>query len=115
VITHTNFLALCEAAHLAKRVGIELEELIQVFNSGNARSYISERRFPDHILSETWDGQSTVSNLNKDVGMAISLADEVGATVNICRNTQGYLSAAVEQGLSENDFTRLYADFENLD
>ena len=104
MITHTNFLALCEAAHLARRAGIELEDLIQVFNSGNARSFISERRFPDHILSETWDGRSTVYNLNKDLGMAISLAEEVGATVSIGRKTLGYLSAAIELGLSENQF-----------
>jgi 3-hydroxyisobutyrate dehydrogenase len=114
LITHTNFLALCEAAHLARRAGIELADLIDVFNNGNARSFISERRFPDHILSETWDGRSSVSNLTKDVGMAISLAEEVGATVNIGRDTLKYLTTAVKQGRSENDFTRLYADFEKL-
>ena len=114
MITHTNFLALCEAAHLARRAGIALEDLIEVFNAGNARSFISERRFPDHILSETWDGRSRVWNLNKDVGMAIALADKLGATVNIGRDTLAYLREAVEQGRSEDDFTLLYRDFEAL-
>lgn len=114
MITHTNFLALCEAAHLARRAGIALEDLIAVFNAGNARSFISERRFPDHILSGTWDGRSRVYNLDKDVGMAIALADKLGATVNIGRDTLAYLRAAVEQGRSEDDFTLLYRDFEEL-
>ncbi len=114
MITHTNFLALCEAAHLGRRAGIELKDLIEVFNSGNARSFVSERRFPDHILSETWDGRSRVFNLNKDVGMAIALADELGATVNIGRSTYAYLREAVKQGRSEEDFTRLYLELDNL-
>ena len=115
LVTHTNFLALCEAAHLGRRAGIELADLIEVFNSGNARSFISERRFPDHILSETWDGNSRVYNLKKDVGMAIDLADKVGATLNIGRDTYTYLEAAIEQGRAEDDFTRLYPDLEKLD
>ncbi len=115
MITHTNFFALCEAAHLGRRAGIELEDLIEVFNNGNAKSFISERRFPDHIISKTWDGRSRVYNLNKDVGMAIALADKIGATVNIGRDTYAYIQEAVRQGRSENDFTRLYPDLEKLD
>lgn len=115
MITHTNFFALSEAAHLGRRAGIKLEDLIEVFNNGNARSFISERRFPDHILSETWDGRSRVYNLNKDVGMAIALADKLGATVNIGRDTYAYIQEAIKQGRSEDDFTRLYPDLEKLD
>jgi len=114
LITHTNFFALCEAAHLGRRAGIKLEDLIEVFNNGNARSFISERRFPDHILSQTWDGRSRVFNLNKDVEMAITLADKIGATVNIGRDTYKYIQEAVRQGRSEDDFTTLYPDLENL-
>jgi 3-hydroxyisobutyrate dehydrogenase len=114
MITHTNFFALCEAAHLARRAGIGLADLIEVFNAGNARSFISERRFPDHILSETWDGRSRVYNLNKDLGMAVALADKLGATVNIGRDTLAYIRKAVEQGRSDDDFTLLYRDFEEL-
>ena len=115
MITHTNFFALSEAAHLGRRAGIKLEDLIEVFNNGNARSFISERRFPDHILSETWDGRSRVYNLNKDVGMAIALADKLGATVNIGRDTFAYIQEAIKQGRAEDDFTRLYPDLEKLD
>ncbi|MDH3231015.1 MAG: hypothetical protein OEN55_14595, partial [Alphaproteobacteria bacterium] len=53
-------------------------------------------------------------NLNKDVGMAIALADKLGATVNIGRDTLAYIRAAVEQGRSDDDFTLLYRDFETL-
>uniref|UniRef100_UPI003C7D76A7 NAD(P)-dependent oxidoreductase n=1 Tax=Mameliella sp. TaxID=1924940 RepID=UPI003C7D76A7 len=48
LITHTNFLACSEAGRLAEAAGIDLADMIKVFNAGNARSFISERRFPDH-------------------------------------------------------------------
>jgi len=44
-----TLLACSEAGQLAEAAGIELADMIQVFNAGNARSFISERRFPDHI------------------------------------------------------------------
>ena len=47
--------------------------------------------------------------------MAIALADKLGATVNIGRDTYAYIQEAVRQGRSEEDFTRLYPDLEKLD
>jgi hypothetical protein len=46
--------------------------------------------------------------------MAIALADKLGATVNIAKNTYAYLQEAVNQGRSEEDFSRLYPDLEKL-
>ncbi len=108
LITHTNFLACSEAGRLAEAAGIDLEDMIRVFNAGNARSFISERRFPDHILSDTWDGRSRIFNLHKDVGMAVSLSKELGSPMRIGHQTLAWLQSAVDAGMEEEDFTRLY-------
>jgi hypothetical protein len=47
--------------------------------------------------------------------MAIALADKLGASVNIGRDTYAYIQEAVKQGRAEDDFTRLYPDLEKLD
>jgi len=47
--------------------------------------------------------------------MAIALADKLGATVNIGRDTYAYIREAVKQGREEDDFTRLYPDLDKLD
>jgi 3-hydroxyisobutyrate dehydrogenase len=114
MITHTNFFALCEAVWLGKRAGIAPEDLIKVFNKGNARSFISERRFPDNIFSGKFDGRSRVYNLHKDVGMAMALADELGAGTIIGRDTFAYIQAAMDRGMVDEDFTRLYPILEEL-
>ncbi|MEP6017746.1 MAG: NAD(P)-dependent oxidoreductase [Paracoccaceae bacterium] len=114
LITHTNFLACSEAGRLAEAAGIDLADMIKVFNAGNARSFISERRFPDHILSETWDGRSRIFNLRKDVGMAVALSEELGSPMRLGHQTLAWIQAAVDAGMEDEDFTRLYPALDKL-
>ncbi len=114
MVCHTNFLVAAEAGRLAERAGIPLETAIQVFNAGNARSYISEQRFPNHILSGKFDGRSTVSNLAKDLAMADAFADELGQANAYTALTAQILAKAMEKGMGAEDFTRLYLEYEEL-
>ena len=112
---HSIFMATCEAGRMAERAGIELGDMIDVFNVSNAQSFASQERFPRHILSGAWDGRSRVYNLHKDLSMAVALAGELGAEVAHGRATLYALQAAVALGMAENDFTLLYRDFDELD
>src|SRR5207237_5551374 len=99
---------------LAERAGIPVETAIKVFNAGNARSYISEQRFPNHILSGKFDGRSTVANLAKDLAMADAFASEVGEANAYTALTAEILGKALDKGLGTEDFTRLYGVYEEL-
>jgi 3-hydroxyisobutyrate dehydrogenase len=114
MVCHTNFMVVAEAGRLAEHAGIPLETAIKVFNAGNARSYISEQRFPNHILSGKFDGRSTVSNLAKDLAMADAFASEVGEANAYTVLTAEILGKAVDKGMAAEDFTRLYASYEDL-
>ena len=78
-VCHGNFLLLSEICIKGEQHGLNLSQMIDVFNCSNARSYISEKRFPDHILSGTFDGRSTPANLKKDLSLLDDLlkVDEV--------------------------------------
>ena len=108
MVCHTIFLVVAEACRLAERAGIPLETAIKVINAGNARSYISEQRFPNHILSRNFDGRSTVSNLAKDLAMADAFANEFGEANAYTALTAEILAKAMEKGMGAEDFTRLY-------
>jgi 3-hydroxyisobutyrate dehydrogenase len=114
MVCHTNFMVVAEAGRLAERAGIPLETAIKVFNAGNARSYISEQRFPNHILSGKFDGRSTVSNLAKDLAMADKFADDLGEANAYTALTAEILAKAIERGMAAEDFTRLYGAYEEL-
>jgi 3-hydroxyisobutyrate dehydrogenase len=111
LVLHTIFLATCEGGRMAEAAGIDLADMIAVFNVSNARSFISQERFPRHILSGTWDARSRVFNLHKDVAAAVGLADQLGAPVPLGAITRDFLAAAIARGMSETDFSRLYERF----
>jgi 3-hydroxyisobutyrate dehydrogenase len=114
MVLHTMFVATCEGGRMAEMAGIELSDMIDVFNVSNARSFVSEVRFPKHIVSKTWDGRSRVYNLAKDVAMAVELAGSMAAKVPLGTVTRDFLQAALDRGMKDTDFTRMYERFDEI-
>ncbi len=108
MICHTIFLATSEGCLLAERLGIPLGTAIAVINAGNARSFVSEQRFPNHIIPRTFDGRSRTANLAKDLAMAADLARQAGQAGAYSALAARLLARAMQQGLGDQDFTRLY-------
>lgn len=114
IVCHATTLATAEAGHMAERSGISLKDMIEVFNVSNARSYATEFRFPQHIVSQTWDGRSRIYNLHKDIRMGVSLGNRLGADTTYSSATLKILKMALAHGMSESDYTLLYRDFDKL-
>jgi 3-hydroxyisobutyrate dehydrogenase len=114
MVLHTVFLATCEGCSVAERAGIDLKRAIEVFNAGNARSFVTEVRFPKHILSGTFDGRSTVANLAKDLAMATRLVREMDVPARYGPLTSQLLDNAIADGMGSEDFTRLYRRIDDL-
>ena len=114
MVTHTIFLATVEGVIGAKKLGIDPRIVIDVFNSGNARSFISESRFPNHILSEKWDARSRVSNLHKDLSMVTNLLNNNQIDCPFGELTTAILQNAVSNGMADIDFSLLYSEYEKL-
>ena len=114
MVCHSIFLSTCEGGKMAERAGISLQDMIDVFNVANARSYASQFRFPLHILSKKWDAKSRVYNLHKDVGMAVSLGKNLKAQVDLGQSTLNFLKKAMSFGMKDTDYSLLYRDFEDI-
>ena len=114
MVLHTMFLATCEGARLVERLGMRVEDMIDIFNASTAYSYASRHRFPNNILSGTWNGQARIYNLQKDVGLAVGIGRKRGADVQLAEGTLSFLRKAVERGMIEEDLTLLYRDFDEI-
>lgn len=114
LVCHAIFFATVEGCRLGERAGLDLAEIVRVLNAGNARSFISEVRFPKHIIPGTFDGRSTVSNLAKDLHMAEDMAAEIGQASPFGSLTTALLQRAMDDGLADRDFTTLYKHFDQL-
>ena len=114
MVLHTIFLATCEGARMAERMGMKVSDMIDVFNVSTAFSYASRHRFPRQILNGSWNGQARIYNPWKDVGIAVRLAHECGADVGLGERTLDFLEKAAARGMLEQDYTLLYRDFEEI-
>lgn len=114
MICHTCFLVTCEGGRMAEKAGISLADMIDVVNASNARSYASEARFPRHILSGKWDARSRVYNLRKDLTMAVAQAEALGTGAALGTVTRDFLNAAIEHGMTDIDYSRLYERFDEI-
>jgi 3-hydroxyisobutyrate dehydrogenase len=114
MVLHTIFLATCEGARLAERMGMKVADMIDVFNVSTAFSYASRHRFPNNILNGSWNAQARIYNPWKDVGLAVRLARKCGADVELGARTYAFLEKAVARGMIEEDYSLLYRDFEKI-
>lgn len=114
MVCHTIFLSTCEGGRMAEAAGIKLADMITVFNESNARSYASEVRFPQHILSGKWDARSRVYNLRKDLSMAVGLAGALGTKAPLGTVTRSFLDVAIAHGMTDTDYSRLYERFDEI-
>ncbi|MFV2033965.1 MAG: NAD-binding protein [Halocynthiibacter sp.] len=85
MILHSNFLATCEGLRMAERAGLDVARAVEVLNAGNARSFVTEVRFPRDILSGTMNARSVVANLEKDLGLAVEFTSALGARARLAR------------------------------
>lgn len=114
MVLHTTFLATCEGARLVERLGMRVEDMIDIFNASTAYSYATRHRFPNNILSGTWNGQARIYNLQKDVGLAVGIGRKRGADIQLAEGTLSFLKKAVDRGMIEEDLTLLYRDFDQI-
>ncbi|RMF34292.1 MAG: NAD(P)-dependent oxidoreductase [Alphaproteobacteria bacterium] len=114
LILHSHFLAVCEGLGLAERAGLDVNRAVEVLNAGNARSFVTETRFPRDILGGRMNARSTIANLAKDLALATEFGEELGAPLPYARLTSGLLEGAVAAGRAGTDFAWLYPLFADL-
>ena len=104
----TVFLATCEAAHLGLRWGFSLKQVIDVLQSGNARSYATEVRFPRYILPGTFNSGADVALFYKDLTLALKLAKDLKVPVPVSAQAFKPWAAAMKAKRGADDHTRIF-------
>lgn len=71
-----GLLAACEALKIGARQGLDLALLTDVLNASSGRSYSTELRLKQNILSGSYDGGFQLGLMAKDIATAAAMADE---------------------------------------
>jgi len=79
LLSATHLWATGEAMLAGERFGIEPEVLLSIFNSSSGRSGSTDNKWPNFILPGTFNSGFGLRLMVKDMGIAVELADQVGA------------------------------------
>ena len=112
-VCHSIFLINCEILNIAKSYGINDTDVIDVFNKSNARSYISESRFPNNILNGKYNGKSSIKNLKKDLGMINLILKKSNSKKKYTELSNEILSK-IDDNLDMKDFTNIYKMWDKI-
>jgi 3-hydroxyisobutyrate dehydrogenase len=114
LILHSAFMATCEGLTLAGKAGLDVARAVEVLNAGNARSFVTEVRFPRDILGGVMNGRSRIANLEKDLDLACRFAAALDGPSVYTDLTHTLLQLAVDDGAAETDFSHLFPMFGEL-
>ena len=112
-VCHSIFLINCEILNIAKSYGITDTDVIDVFNKSNARSYISENRFPNNILNGKFNGKSSIKNLKKDLKM-INLILKNSKSKKRYTELSNEILSKIDDKLNMEDFTNIYKIWDKI-
>ena len=112
-VCHSIFLINCEILNVAKSYGITDTDVIDVFNKSNARSYISESRFPNNILNGKFNGKSSIKNLKKYLKM-INLILKNSKSKKRYTELSNEILSKIDDKLNMEDFTNIYKIWDKI-
>jgi 3-hydroxyisobutyrate dehydrogenase len=107
VLVATHLLAAAEALRMGKRAGIDAARLLEAVNGGTGRSVISEVNLPRWVLSGAFDSGSTMAQMRRDVGLALTLARELAENPKLLALVDVLWQGSVETLAGGEDFNRI--------
>jgi 3-hydroxyisobutyrate dehydrogenase-like beta-hydroxyacid dehydrogenase len=82
-LSASHLLASCEAVQLLESFGVEPEQAINVINQSTGRSGSTEYKFPNFILTESYNSGFSLDLIKKDIGMANQLFKDAEAATSL--------------------------------
>lgn len=107
VVVAATVVALAEALDLARRAGVDGEQLFRVLRGGLAGSTILDTKAERMLTGDRSLGGSIVNQV-KDLRYAAELADRTGAPLHQARRTAELFVEAVARGLGDLDHTAVH-------
>ena len=97
---------LSEGIHFAQKAGLDAEKVIEVISKGAAQSWQMENRYKTMIADE-FDFGFAVDWMRKDLGICLSTADQIGASLPNTALVDQYYGDVQNMGGGRNDTSSL--------
>ena len=79
-LSGTAMAATAEAVAFGVRQGLDMKMVLDVVNASSGRNTATTDKFPNRVLTGTWDAGFHSTQLNKDLGLYRDAAEAIGAS-----------------------------------
>lgn len=97
-----------EALHIAAAFGIDPDVFVDVLNGSTGRSNTSENKVRQFMLSGSYGSGFSLSLMVKDLGIAVSLAEDLRVPARVSREAVAVWRSVAPTAAPDADHTRMY-------
>lgn len=111
LLSATNIAAAAEVFSVAARFGIDPKVMVDVVNASTGRSQATEVKYPQHVLTGSYDSGFAFDLMVKDIGIATALAESTGVPLAVTAAAADIArQAAVGEPADHTELARFVAD-----
>lgn len=114
MISATTLAATAEAMALGVKLGLEPEKMLAVINTSTGRSFSSDFKFPNQVLTRKFEVGFTLDLMVKDLKIAMSMAEEESAPMFISSASFQLWKRAMAEGRGGEDHTAIVKSIEEM-
>lgn len=106
-LSATALAATSEAIAFGMAHGLDMATMVDVINVSTGRNSASADKFPNRIMSGTYDAGFSTSHMTKDVDLFVASASAIGAAHAVAAAVNDTWHAA-DEAMPDSDFTEIW-------
>ena len=108
-----NICTVTEGLIVLKKYGLNLENALKAISTSSGRSWVTQQRFPEHVLNRKFDYGFSLGLLLKDVDTCMGMLQESGLPAPLLRATRELVQMAHNAYGDEADHLEIAKMIEN--
>ena len=108
-----NICSVSEGLLVLKKYGLNLESALKAISTSSGRSWVTQQRFPEHVLNRKFDYGFSLGLLLKDVDTCMGMLQESDTPAPLLRATRELVQMANKAYGDEADHLEIAKMFES--
>lgn len=107
LLVASHLLTAADAFRLSEAAGVPIGQIIEAVNAGSGRSGVTQYNYPSRIMNGAFDSGFTMQLMRKDVGLAMTLAEQLALELPLAREVGRRWKESAALLADGEDFNRI--------
>jgi 3-hydroxyisobutyrate dehydrogenase-like beta-hydroxyacid dehydrogenase len=107
ILSAVALAATAEAFVMGAKGGLDPEVMLAAINAGSGRNSATEAKFPNAVMTRSFDYGAEMHILMKDIDLAIAQGEDLGVPMWVCQAARLVFKHAMHKGAAKEDLTAI--------